>query len=855
MSDYTASVLLGDLEEEFFYLAKHKGKTFAAWWYRKNALQSFPRVISHLAYWGITMFKNYFKIGIRNLLKQKGYSFINVAGLVIGLTSCMLISLFVNYELGYDKHHHDYERIFRIGLDIQAKSSNPIFSYTTAMLAPTLKDEYPEVENAARSLTSRNILVRKDDKIFYENNFMFADSELLKILNIPLLKGNLDDILNSPQSIVITEDIAEKYFGTHNPVGQTLTINNRDYEITGLAANAPGATHLKYQIIGSMKRLENAEWFTTWGYSQVYTYVKLKKGTDPAAFEAKISKIADNYIKEELEADGYVFTYFIQNVADLHRNSYYNGQPLRFEPEPIGNYDSLIIFSVIGIVMLVIASINFMNLTTARSANRAKEVGMRKVIGGKRIQLILQFLGESATLSIIAFIISIVCTIILLPILTEFTGTQFSIADLFGTYNFSTFVTLTIIMGFLAGSYPAFVLSGFKPINVLRGSSSLKIKGKLFRRVLVVGQFAVSIILIIGTITAYRQIRFMTNQNLGFEKEQKLVIPIRGGISISENFETIKAEFLTNPSITGATAASNVPGHGVGTWSTRLTSKPGERDQVMFCSYFDFDFIDEYKIDLLAGRNFSRERSTDVEGAYIVNEAAVKAFGFNSADEIIGERIASGYNQRESEVIGVTKNFHYMGLQKEVDPLVMEFSPSQLRTITLTTKAQSLSNIIEYLESKWHEMFPQNPFEYFFLDESFDRQYKKELQLESMFTIFSFLALLIACMGLLGLSSFAAVQRTKEIGIRKVLGASVNSILKSFSKEFLMLVIFANVIAWPIAWYLSNSWLQDFAYRIDLSIGVFILAGIFTFILAIIAISHHAYKAANTNPVDSLKYE
>ncbi|MFC2133204.1 ABC transporter permease [Bacteroidota bacterium] len=855
LSDYTKSVLLGDLEEEYFLRIEKGSKFYADCWYIKHTVKSIPKLFSHFVYWGITMFKNYFKIGFRNLSKQKSYSFINVIGLVIGLTSCMIISLFVNFELSYDKYHLDHERIFRVALDIQAKNSNPIFSYTTAQLAPTLKDKYPEVELAARSLTSRNVLVRKDDKIFYEDYFMYADSELLKILNIPLLKGNVEEILNSPQSIVVSEDIAAKYFGEEDPIGNILVINNSQYEITGLLSNSPSNTHLKYQIIASMKILENAEWFTTWSYSQVYTYVKLKEGTDPAEFENKICKIADNYIKDQLEAEGYVFTYFIQNIVDLHLNSYYKGQPLRFEPEPIGNYDSLIIFSIVGLLMLVIASINFMNLTTARSANRAKEVGMRKVIGGKRIQLIFQFLGESATLSFLAFLLSLIATMLLLPLLNEFINNEFKVSDIFTTYNFTTFIVLTILMGILAGSYPAFILSGFRPINVLRSSAILSIKGTIFRKILVVGQFAVSIILIIGTITAYRQIRYMTSQNLGFEKEQKIVIPIRGGISIRDNFETVKSEFLNHSSINGAAAASNVPGRGVATWSTRLTSRAGERDQIMYCLYFDYDVIDEYGIELIAGRNFSKERSADIEGAYIINEAAVEAFGFNPASEILGQRIISGYNQRENEIIGVTKNFHYMGLQNKVEPLIIEFSPVRLRTITLTINTNALDETIGFIEAKWNELFPRNPFEYYFLDEVFDRQYQKELQQQKMFSIFSFLALLIACMGLLGLSAFAAVQRTKEIGIRKVLGASVTSVLKSFSKEFMLLILIANILAWPAAWYLFDSWLQDFAYRIDISIWTFIIAGSFALIITLITISSQAYKAANTNPVEALKYE
>jgi len=848
--------LMGDLEYLFQEKNQKRGRVYSAIWYWFQIFILIPSLYYNSFHWGVAMFRNYLKIGLRNLQKHKSYSSINIFGLLIGLTSCMLIYLYVGHELSYDEYHSDGDRIYRIALDIKAKNSNPVFAYTTSMLAPALKTNYPEVEFAVRVLTTSNVLVRKDEKIFYEKNYMWTESDLFKILNIPLIKGDINTLLAAPNSLVISKRMAKKYFGNEDPIGEMLVINNTEYGITGIVENSPANTHLKYDLIASILRFEEVDWWTNWSYSQVYTYVKLREDADAKAFENQIVHIADQHVKEELDTYGYTFTYFLQNVSDLHLFSNYNGNPLRFEPEPAGNINSLATLSAVGFLILIIAAINFINLTTAKSTMRAKEVGIRRLTGGKPSQLMTQFMGESLILALITLLLSILLVIMMLPLFNELTELNFELADVINPGNLISFLILGIFMGLLAGIYPAFILSNFHPLNVLRGTFKMNPKGGLFRKFLVVSQFSIAIILIICTLTVNKQINFMLEQELGFDKEQKLIIPLGGGISIRDNYETVIEGFASHPNISGISVSSSVPGRGMSTWSTRLSDKNDQTDQVMYCLYCDYNFINDYDISLIAGRKFTLERSaSDIESAYIINEAAVEAFGFDTNEEALHQRIISGYNQRESEIIGVVENFHYSGLQNKVDPLIIEYSPSQFRIITASMTGGDVSETIEFIENKWRELFPQNPLNYFFLDELFNKQYQEDKKLEKIFSLFAFLGLFVSSIGLFGLTFFSTIRRTKEIGIRKVAGASVFSILRLLSKEFILLIIISSSIAWPVAWYIINSWLENFAYKIDLSIMVFLVSTIISISVAIITISYQTIKAARANPVDSLKYE
>jgi len=644
------------------------------------------------------MLKNYLKIALRNLLRHKGYSFINIAGFAIGMACCLLILIYVRHELSYDRYHKDAERIYRIVQDIRTQTANRIFAPVSPMVAPTLKADYPQVENSTRILPTSSRLVKRDDIVFYEDRFMYADQELFEVLTIPFIRGNSQEALIRPQTLVISQRMAQKYFGKVNSLGKTLEINQREYEITGVVANSPENSHVKYDLVASMKTL--AEWreISNWYSTMFYTYLKLKPNVKVEEFSQQVSRLADKYIGEQLSNWGTTYHYFLQPISSLHLHSH-----LRYEVEPPGNPVYIYILSFVGLFILLIACLNFMNLSTARAANRAKEVGLRKVVGAQRLQLIGQFLGESLLVSFLSLSLAMAMVRFTIPLLNNLGGTLLSFNELL---NPSMLFTLTgggILIGLTAGLYPAFVLSAFRPVVTLKGTTTVGNHSINLRTVLVVVQFAISVVLIIGALFMYRQFNFMKNQYLGFEKEQKLVLPLRGGINIQENYETVKDLFSKHPSITEVTVSSSVPGRGVSNFAIKLVGDEDDRNQSMYHLYFDDDFIPNYGIEMVAGRTFQKGMKTDFMGAFLINEAAVKAFGWSSHEEALGKRLQTGYGGRINPIIGVTKNFHYRGLQNEVEPLIMGYYPEMFRYITLSIDISELKEIL--LLQSFRELF------------------------------------------------------------------------------------------------------------------------------------------------------
>lgn len=796
------------------------------------------------------MLKNYFKIAWRNFHRHKGYSFVNTAGFAMGMACCLLIFIYVRHELSYDKFYKDVERIYRIAQDIRTQTANRVFAPISPMVAPTLKSDYPQVENAARAMTTSSRLVRREETFFYEDYFMYADQELFDIFTIPFIQGNSKEALTRPQTVVISERMALKYFGRANPLGKTLEINKREYEIIGVVADPPENTHIKYDLIASLETLSNWSEMSNWYSTMFYTYLKLKPNVNVEKFSQQVSSLADKYVGKKLGSRGSAYQYFLQPISGIHLHSH-----LRYEIEPPGNVLYIYIFSFVGFFILIIACLNFMNLATSRAANRAKEVGMRKVVGAQRFQLIGQFLGESLLVAFLSLCFAMVIVRFTIPLLNNLTGTSFSFVDLLNPLVLISLIGCGILVGLAAGLYPAFVLSAFRPVLTLKGTKSAGSRSFAMRTVLVVVQFTISVVLIIGTLIMYKQFNFMKNQHLGFEKEQKLVLPLRGGISIEKNYETVKDLFSKHPSITSATVSSSVPGRGVSNFGIRLVGEEDDKSQSMFHTYFDHDFIPDYGIEIVVGRAFQKGMSTDIKGAFLINEAAVKAFGWSSPEEVLGKHLKTGYGGRINPIIGVTKDFHYRGLQSEVEPLVMEFLPESFRYITLSIDITSMKETLAFIESQWKILFPGYPFENFFLDTDFDRQYRADEQVGRIFRIFTLLGLFIACLGLLALASFTAESRTKEIGVRKVLGASVTEIVIMLSKQFTKWVLLANCIAWPIAYYFMHRWLKNFAYRININIVTFLLSGILVLFVALITVSYQSIKASLANPVDSLRYE
>jgi len=845
---------LNYIAHKYEYLKVRRGFIYANVFCLFQIVQMYITLFLENTSWGVIMLRNYFKISIRNLKKHKGYSFINIAGLGVGIACCIFILLYVQFELSYDNYHKDKDRIFRIAYENNSPKRG--ISYLSLMpggLASIIKDNYPEVEYIVR-LRGTNSLVKCGEKIFYEKDFMYADQTIFNIFSIPLITGDPSLVLERPNTLIITENIAQKYFSNTNPVGNSLNIDGRDFIITGIAENPPQNTILKYSMLGAMKTIEGEDVMTEWNYLSCFTFIKLKDTVNPDVFQEKISTLSLMYDREEIKKSGVKIRHFLQPLTSIHLHSQTVG-----DTQP-GNPIYLYIFSIVCVFILIIACINFINLTTARAIKRAKEIGMRKVIGAKRSQLAFQFLGDSCVISLLAFSLAILIVGLFLRYFSILIGIEFSLSYLFTPAMILTFAGLILFTGLVAGCYPALFLSALKPVKTLKGVITPGSRKSNVRRALVVFQFAISIILIIVSVFIYKQIHFMKNKSLGFDKEQKLIFRVRGMEFLSKNFETIKNEFLTHSSISGATAFYYPPGFlsAEGGWGTFI-EKGGNQIKIQILPV-DYDFINAYDIKIAAGRNFQREIVTDAANAIIINKTAMKALGFNNPEETINKKVrktGQGHDEiaNELKIVGVTDDFHYFNLKSDILPAMMLLHFRYFSVISLTLNTEDLTETFSFVQKKWKELFPGKPFEYYYLDENIDMQYRAEEQTGEIFGAFTFIGIFISCLGLYGLAAFTAEQRTKEIGIRKVLGASVPDAFSLLSKEFSKWVLMANIIAWPVAYFFMNKWLENFAYRIDMGIGIFILSGLTALAISLLTVGFQTIKTAKANPVDSLRYE
>jgi len=754
--------------------------------------------------------------------------------------------------LSYDNYHLDGDRIFRVAQDGQSQQERRIAAVTSAPMAPALKEDYPQIEYAARTMQVGDLLVKRDERVFYEERCWFAEAALPRILTIPFLEGDSQTALERPMTVVISQRLARKYFGDESPIGQILHVQGFDCEVTGLAANCPQNTHFKYDLLLSFSTLEALEYpgLKEWFLGNFYTYVKMAPNADLVNFSEQLKGFAERHVGAELKETKETLILFLQPVRDIHLFSH-----LLYETETPGSPLYLYVFCTVGFFILLLACINFSNLTTARFVGRAKEVGLRKAVGAGRFRLAAQYLAESVLLSTFALLVALVLVELVSPLFNQLTGIGFHIGSLIKPGWLLALAGLAFIVGIASGSYPAFFLSAFRPADILRGASGLGRRGTVLRKVLVVGQFSVSIILIIGTLLAYQQIHFMKNKDLGFDKEQKLVIPLGRAARKVDSFESIKAEFSRHTGVVGAAASAELPGQHLSCWTTKLATESDEKLRAMKYMYVDHDFIPQYKIKVLAGSAFGEQNDDAVQGGYIINQTAAEQLGFSSPQEAVGKRLVGCYDEKEMEIIGVVQDFHYWGLQSAIEPLVMLYRPRMFQNLTLIVRTEDVQQTIAFVKDKWQELFPDYPFGYFFLDASFNRQYRAEERVGKIFAIFTFLGLFIACLGLLALASYAVERRTKEIGIRKVLGASVGSIVQLLSWEFLLLVALANLIAWPIAYFAMSRWLEEFAYRVNISLGTFFLAAALALVITLITVSSQAIKAALTNPVETLRYE
>jgi putative ABC transport system permease protein len=802
------------------------------------------------------MLKNYFTIALRNLRKQKGYAFINIIGLAVGIACCILILLFVRDELSYDRFHEHADRLYRVYLEGTVAGSELKAPITPAPMAAALVDEYPEVENATRLFDlSGQTLVRQGDRQFIEENVLFADSTFFALFTVPLLEGDPATALAEPRTLVLTEETARKYFPDGNALGQTLTLGDTtDYRVTGVTKGLPANAHFHFDLLASMTGFGPAE-NTFWVSNNFRTYVLLQADYDPAALEAKFPDLMRKYAGPQLQqfmgqtydefvGSGNRLDYALQAVPAIHLHSH-----LDFEMEPNGNIAYVYLFSAIALFILLIACINFMNLATARSAGRAKEVGLRKVMGSNRTQLIRQFLSESVLLAFIALAVAVVLVLLLLQPFNGLTGKEIGFGFLAHPLILLTLVGLALGVGLLAGSYPAFFLSSFRPVAVLKGTFHASSAGVWLRRGLVVFQFAISIALIAGTLVVFNQMRYVREKALGLDQEH--VVVLKRTNELDQQTEAFKEALRDHPGIIQAASTTTLPGGIFGQTAIRPEGAGSDVNYLASPMAADHDFVETLGIEMAAGRDFDRAFATD-SAAFVINEAAARKLGW---DDPIGKRLTFLGANQTGEVIGVMTDFHFASLHQEIGPVVVALSADPLPFIAVRIRPDDVASNLAFLEQQWHAFAPDQPFEYSFLDEDFDALYRADRRLGQIFTLFALLAVVIACLGLFGLAAFTAEQRTKEIGVRKVLGASVSSIVLLLSKEFARLVVFALLVAVPIAYFGMDRWLQDFAYRTGIGAWVFVLAGGLALGIALLTVSYHALRAALVDPVRSLRYE
>jgi len=806
------------------------------------------------------MFKNYFKVAMRNLWKNKGYSAINILGLAIGLATCLLILIFVIDELSYDKFNKKADRIYRVDGDINFGGTHWVLAVAPYALGATLKKDLPQVEQYVRFRDYGGLSVKKDNEYVSESKVIYVDSTLFDVFSLPLVAGDARTALVDPSSVVITEKIAKKYFDTKDAVGKTLIVNDTtSYKVSAVIKNIPAQSHFDFDFFLPLHSPESRE--GNWLSNNFNTYIVLKHGADPKKLESQFGQVINKYLApqaqqvfhatmEEFKKSGGHVYYSLTPLTQIHLHSSKTA-----ELGPNGSIQYVYIFSAIAAFILLIACVNFMNLATARSSNRAKEVGVRKVLGSGRGNLIRQFLIESLLISFISMLLAIGIAELLLPFFNHVSGKNIEIGLFSQSWLLPALILLMLFVGLLAGSYPAFYLSAFQPIAVLKGKLAAGFRGSWLRNSLVVFQFAISIFLIVGTVVIYSQLMFIRNRKLGFDREHVLVV--RNGYALGTQAKTFRNEVLNIRGIESATMTGFLPTADYRNDSPLFPDAGLDQKTAVAMQnwYVDENYIPTLKMQMVKGRNFSSQMKTD-SSAIIINEAAAKLLPF---DDPVNKTLyyLTSIQSRETKsyhVIGVVKNFNFNSLREQVSPMALFYSEERGK-IAIRFKSADLASLISSVENKWKSIAPNQPFSYSFMDDDFKNIYKSEQRVGTIAISFSVLAILIACLGLFGLVTYAAEQRTKEIGIRKVLGASVGNIINMLSKDFMKLVLVAMLIAFPVGWYFMNKWLRDFAYRINIDWKIFLTAGLVAILIAILTVSAQALRAAVANPVDNLRTE
>ncbi len=792
------------------------------------------------------MLKNFLKTSTRMLLRQKGYTVINIAGLAIGITVCFLILLWVQDELSYDRFHEKSDRIYRTIWDGKFGDNEWSIPLGPVPVGETLRTNFTEVESVTQLMRGSRT-IRRGEEYIIEDNFLFVDEHFFDVFTVTFISGSRETALVNPDAVILTENSARRYFGDGDALGRTIELSDGSVlQVTGVVESFPSQSHIQFNFLGNIHSLQHyrqrMEW---WQAATAFTYFTLYDGISWTAFQSRLNDhIRGTYYPEEIFETGAYFGFTLQTLTDIHL-----GQKYEYDFPVSGNRIFVSLFTVIGVFILLLACVNYINLTTARSMKRAREVGIRKTVGSGRFQIAHQFLLETFILVIAAVLLAIGLTDLAMPYFNTITGKDLTVFKLGYGATISLFAVFSVIVSALAGSYPALHLSSFSPITMLRQGTDGNIGGFKLRNALVVFQFCVSISLIIGTYVVYAQLQYLQNKQLGFEKEHVLVV--EGANVLGNRASLFINEVETLPGIKGAAQSLYLPGKD-------FDSMPFEPEQPANyeVSSFTYDLIDHNYInvlglELISGRNFYPGRAAD-STSFIINETAAKALGW---DEPLGRKLTTYGGQVRGPVIGVVRDFHFRSLHHPVEPIIFPYIRWTPRYISVRLKSGNVREGVESVRAIWDDLVPNRPFVYSFLDENIEMLYRSEQQTASIFNIFSILSISIACLGLFGIATYTAERRTKEIGIRKVLGASVTGIVSLLSKEFLKLVVISNVIAWPVVYFAMNKWLDNFAYRIEPGWTLFILAGSIAVIIALLTVSYQAIRAALTNPVESLRYE
>lgn len=789
------------------------------------------------------MLKNLIKTALRHIVKHPGYSVLNILGLTLGISSALFLIIYISDEVSYDRYHEKADRIYRVSTRIQEPDDQFTWNVAQIPFGPQVVQDYPEVQSFVRFINMPRALYKYEDKEFNEENFFFVDSTLFDIFTYKVLKGEVKTALLEPKKIILTERIATKYFGKTDPIGKTLTTGNDTYEVTGVIQNVPTNSHFRFDAVAARNNLPKQ--LGSWGNFGVFTYLLFPGNFDVKTFETKMQAMFDAYMKPIFGPMNITMHYILEPITRIHLYSTNSG-----EPEPTGSITYVYIFLIVAIFLVLIAAMNYMNLATARSARRAREVGLRKVVGSRRGPLMAQFLSESMIFTIGSLVLSIIILMALMPAFNRLAGKSFDIHVIYSPVVLLTLTGIIFIVGMLGGSYPAFFLSRFSPVTVLKGEITQGSAGSNFRKILVVIQFAVSVIMIICTMVVFRQLNYMKTMDQGFDQKNVLGLQLNG--PMTRKYPAFKQDLLQNPDIKYVTSTNSPVGEGSGKLIFNVETDQGMAQKGVNFAVVDCDFIRTLGIKIVKGRDFQQDMPSDTLSGVIVNETFVNRMGWKDP---IGKKVEAGdANTLRARVVGVMHDYHQTGMYNTIESLLLAYRV-QNNIVYIKLSGNDMKGTLTFIENTWKEVFPGQPYSYTFLNERFNRQFEADEKRGLIFTLFTILAILIACLGLFGLASYMVEQRTKEIGIRKVFGANEATVLRLIARDFLILVSIGIVIATPVAYLFMNNWLKNYVYRTSIGVPLLVAAALLTILITFITISYKAYQAAILNPASAVKIE